>query len=354
MPIRLPTRARQQRGMTIIELMISVTLGLFMIAAIGYLYVSSRGAYRGNSALARIQEDGRFGLDAITRDARQVGAAGCNSHASLQFVAPQLFLPGAGAQIAYTGPDTALFGVAPSSYAFAPAPTSAFTAPAVAGGPPWLAGDVLQMVVPTSEPISLVADADPVNYTVTISDNSAKLQKNDYLVVSNCTNASVAQVLVPPAPTGAGTTAVVGLTTAPLVAPTVVPQLTVATHATAQRIDAVTYYVGQYPGRPWSALYRYSAAQNATEEVIDHVENMCVLYGIDNNPPVKASAIPAGSWGKVNSLRISLQVVGEEQSTAPLGAPVTLDSTATGTWPAPDTRLRQIFTATAALRNRLP
>ena len=146
MPIRQPTRARQQRGMTIIELMISVTLGLFMIAAIGYLYVSSRGAYRGNSALARIQEDGRFGLDAITRDARQVGAAGCNSHASLQFVAPQLFLPGAGAQIAYTGPDTALFGVAPSSYAFAPAPTSAFTAPAVAGGPPWLAGDVLQMV----------------------------------------------------------------------------------------------------------------------------------------------------------------------------------------------------------------
>ena len=359
MPIRTRSRAQTQRGMTLIELMISVTIGLFMIAAIGYLYVSSRGAYRSNSAMARVQEDGRFGLDAITRDARQVGAAGCNAGANLQTVAATpLQLPGTGTAIIYNDPGLAVFGVAPSGYGFPPGPTSAFTAPPQRGTlpapPPWLAGDVLQMVIPTSEPISLVADADPVNYTVTLSNNQAKLQPGDYLVVSNCMNASIANVIAAPTAVGTAGNVQVNLTAGtPLIAPTVVPQLTVATHATAQRIDAVTYYVGQYPGRPWSALYRYSFTQGVAEEVIDHVENMCVLYGIGAAPPVPASAILPGTWGNVTSVRISLQVVGEEQSTANAGAPVLIDPTVTTAIPAPDTRLRQIFTATAALRNRV-
>jgi hypothetical protein len=45
-------------------------------------------------------------------------------------------------------------------------------------------------------------------------------------------------------------------------------------------------------------------------------------------------------------------VAGEEQSTAARNVPVALDPSVPIL--APDTRLRQIFTATAALRNRNP
>jgi len=350
-PLRI---ARKQRGMTIIELMISITIGLFMVAAIGYLYVTSRGAYRSNSALARIQEDGRFGLDAISRDARQIGALGCSATAGVQALAGvTLQLPGdAGVARPYAGPDTALFGVQPTNYQFPQngGGTTTFKVPASPTAPPWIAGDVLQMVIPTSEPVSLVADADPVNFTVTLANNGAKLQVGEFLLVSNCTNASIANVTAAPALNASP--AVVGLTAQPLVPPSTVPQLTVATHAMAQRVDAVTYYVGQFPGRPFPALYRFSATNGVAEEIIDHVENMMVLYGVGNAAPVPAGQITAAQWPKVTSLRISLQVAGDEQSTAALNVPIALDYT--NPIPAPDTRLRQIFTATVALRNRNP
>jgi type IV pilus assembly protein PilW len=346
--------ALRQRGLTMIELMISITIGLFLVGAIGYLYISSRGAYRSNAAQSRIQEDARFGLDALTHDARAVGDFGCSSSATVRTVptlAP-LSLPGdGGVAVGFAGPSTALFGVDASSYQFPPAPTTGFVPPQpVPKMPPWYAGDVLQMVIPTSKPVPLTADADSAGNTVTISDNSAGLRPGDYLLVANCINASVTQVSS--LPTGTGPY-VVGLYAQPLVPANVVPQMTLATHPSAQRVDAVTYYVGQFPGRAWPALYRYSATYQVAEEVVDHVENMSVLYGgVGATPESAAQVTAANAWDKVNSIRVSLQVVGDEQSTAGQAVPVSL---VPGTaYPAPDTRLRQVFTATAALRNRLP
>src|SRR5260370_32204805 len=74
---------RGQRGLTLIEMMVSITIGLVVVGAMTYLYIGSKGAYRGNESLARIQEAGRFALDAITRDVRSAGVLGCGSSASL-------------------------------------------------------------------------------------------------------------------------------------------------------------------------------------------------------------------------------------------------------------------------------
>src|SRR3974390_200446 len=77
---------RRQRGLTLIEAMISITIGLVVIGAVSYVYLSSKGAYRGNESIARIQEAGRFALDAITRDLRRGGALGCGTAASVTTV----------------------------------------------------------------------------------------------------------------------------------------------------------------------------------------------------------------------------------------------------------------------------
>jgi len=55
--------------------MVSITIGLVVVGAMTYLYIGSKGAYRGNESLARIQEAGRFALDAITRDVRSAGCS---------------------------------------------------------------------------------------------------------------------------------------------------------------------------------------------------------------------------------------------------------------------------------------
>ena len=70
---------RSQQGITLIELMIALVIGLLATGAMLKVYVDSSQLYRFNEGLARIQENGRFGLEFIRRDARMAGFWGCNS-----------------------------------------------------------------------------------------------------------------------------------------------------------------------------------------------------------------------------------------------------------------------------------
>lgn len=70
------TRARQA-GMSLIELMITLLLSSFLLLGIIQLYLSSNSTDRANSALARLQENGRIALDLIKQDLRRTGYQGC-------------------------------------------------------------------------------------------------------------------------------------------------------------------------------------------------------------------------------------------------------------------------------------
>ena len=74
---------RSQQGITLIELMIALVIGLLATGAMLKVYVDSSRLYRFNESLARIQENGRFGLEFIRRDARMAGFWGCNHEVNL-------------------------------------------------------------------------------------------------------------------------------------------------------------------------------------------------------------------------------------------------------------------------------
>ena len=76
-------RARAQQGITLIELMIALVIGLLATGAMLKVYVDGSRLYRFNEGLARIQENGRFATEFIRRDARVAGFWGCNHEASL-------------------------------------------------------------------------------------------------------------------------------------------------------------------------------------------------------------------------------------------------------------------------------
>lgn len=66
-------RHSRSRGYTLIELMISVTMGIIMIAvAIQYL-VGASGSFNSTETLGRTQENARFALSIISRDLRMAG-----------------------------------------------------------------------------------------------------------------------------------------------------------------------------------------------------------------------------------------------------------------------------------------
>jgi type IV pilus assembly protein PilW len=76
-------RARhRQRGLSMIELMIALVLGLLVIAGILTLLSSVRQASATQSAIARLQENGRAAIDTMAADFRSAGFLPCGSHES--------------------------------------------------------------------------------------------------------------------------------------------------------------------------------------------------------------------------------------------------------------------------------
>jgi prepilin-type N-terminal cleavage/methylation domain-containing protein len=61
---------RYQRGLSMIELMVALTIGSFLIAGTVFVYVQSRNSYGVNETVARLQETGRFALSIIEPDVR--------------------------------------------------------------------------------------------------------------------------------------------------------------------------------------------------------------------------------------------------------------------------------------------
>lgn len=66
-----------QSGLTLVELLIALTIGLFLVGAVSTLYVKTRGGFDYANEMARIQETGRFAIAALGRDIRGAGYNGC-------------------------------------------------------------------------------------------------------------------------------------------------------------------------------------------------------------------------------------------------------------------------------------
>jgi len=62
-----------QSGLSLIELMVAMTLGLMITMTLGYILMGSRSTYRTQDASARVQDTGRFAMDLIGRQLRSAG-----------------------------------------------------------------------------------------------------------------------------------------------------------------------------------------------------------------------------------------------------------------------------------------
>lgn len=63
----------RQSGLTLVELLIAMTLGLLILLAVASVYLGSRQTYRMQEENARLQETGRYALEVLGRSIRQAG-----------------------------------------------------------------------------------------------------------------------------------------------------------------------------------------------------------------------------------------------------------------------------------------
>ncbi len=84
------TSGRLQRGLSLIELMVAMSIGLFLLAGAISVLAKGRDLYRTNDAAARLQETARYAMSTIEADLRMANYWGLNSRADLVENGPTL------------------------------------------------------------------------------------------------------------------------------------------------------------------------------------------------------------------------------------------------------------------------
>lgn len=72
-------RMRSQTGLSLIELMIALTLGIVLMTGVVQMFLTSRVTYSNQQAISSIQESGRMAMDFLAEDVRMAGYMGCSS-----------------------------------------------------------------------------------------------------------------------------------------------------------------------------------------------------------------------------------------------------------------------------------
>jgi len=92
---------QRSRGVSLIELMVSLVIGSLLILGAVTVYMQSRNTYRTNEASSRLQETARFAMDVIEPDVRMAGYWGMTNRAD--FIENRGDFPGGTAQAVANG-----------------------------------------------------------------------------------------------------------------------------------------------------------------------------------------------------------------------------------------------------------
>ncbi len=375
-----------EHGFSLVELMVALTLGLLIMAAVVGVFQSTRMTYQTDEALMRLQENARFAMETITRETRQAGALGCSRWVTnaaggggdvkphnnvnvgsagdpYDFDLSQVFF---GFEANNTGPgQTRSYGGSyPANVTndWNPALNTALVANALPGS------DILVVRRMASTPAKLGGPTTGTLVPVT-AGAVASFTPGEVAMVYDCARASIFQI-----------TGINGNNLEHIAAGTpgnACPDWTQPTaacrwgdqsfsdeDAEIVKVQTTAFYVAQ-TARGVPALFQASFP-GGTEELVEGVENMQMLYGIDDDADAKvdryvtADAVGA-SWGNVVAVRLALLVSSVNTTGTSAGGGTDtnsyrlLDSTpAKGVTidPPNDLRRRSTFEATIVLRSR--
>lgn len=415
-------------GFSLVELMVAMVIGLIITFAVVQIFTTSRTTYQTDEGLARVQENGRFAVEFLTREIRQAGDIGCRQAPELNLSASPLTYdnatPGASAFTGIQGyeyqgtspgntfvisaeePNNVAAGWTPARNAVTA--TDLTLAVAAAGG-----GGLMPAAIPGSDALILqrmdmtlpayAPHADQQFVYVSSALNTAGT--NDRIpvgpaVISNCRRASffvVSAVGKGAATAPDGTSldrlehdtsnnckiwgAMPGsLANAPLTATAICSEIAQEYHtesgtnsgaALVGKLTTTAFYIGRGASNS-PALFQSTAiwgngsyAEPVPVELVDGVESMQILYGVDTGVDGTADTYITAdnviSWQTVVSVHISLLMrssnvtgnaadLSDDTNTYILAGPdaatgVTVD-------PFDDKRRRRVFNVTLQLRNR--
>lgn len=356
MPSRHRAARRHQAGMTLIEIMIALLMGAFLLGGILQIFISAKQSYRMQEELSRMQENGRFAMHFLTEDIRMADFWGCagSSNIESKLNSNTTFVNFADAIAGQDNDNSGNDGDADNDEN---------------NNGIWDGTDSISLKGAYDFAI-FVQDEPATTAAVLKVTNNSGLKANDIVIVSNCISGDMFQItnvtasgtagfdnIVHNTNSGAQTSTPGNASQSLEVGPAPAPNPTTnrySTDSVIYRANFTTYQIRNGEGnRP--ALFRSINGAAATE-LVEGIEDMQILYGADTDADNAPNYyVPAGSAGlnmnQVVSIRISLLVRSLSTALASEAVSYTYNgSTVTPT----DRSLRRVFTSTIAVRNRLP
>jgi len=68
---------KHQHGISLVEILVSLVISLFLLAGIVQVYVGNKSSYAFTNSISRIQENGRYAMEVMARELRMAGFFGC-------------------------------------------------------------------------------------------------------------------------------------------------------------------------------------------------------------------------------------------------------------------------------------
>ncbi|WP_263260278.1 prepilin-type N-terminal cleavage/methylation domain-containing protein [Pseudomonas sp. RIT-PI-S] len=93
---------RQQQGLSLIELMISLALGLIIVLGVTQAFISAKNTYLTQNAASAMQEDARYLLTRMSQEIRMTGMFGCLATITAPTTSPALFTAAQATPISWT------------------------------------------------------------------------------------------------------------------------------------------------------------------------------------------------------------------------------------------------------------
>ncbi|MEE9338932.1 MAG: PilW family protein [Methylococcaceae bacterium] len=300
-----------QQGMTLIEIMIAMLLGLFLIASVMKIYIGSKQSSRMLDNLSRMQENGRFAMDFISRDIREADYWGCLRN-GLDDV---------------TNNTKVIYDIA-----------NGLIGVEGAGGIP----DGIAMIGGKGVSIAVQSQASAnTNITITAAATGNELQVGEAVLITDC---------------GGGVGDI--FTVAGVAGGTVVSQ-----DITGGQDISKAYGVGASIHHLVASIYFIQGGalqrtiNGTTTELVEGIEDMQILYGEDTDndftPNYYVDAGNVVNIDNVVSVRVNLLAVSADNNLATVPVDYTFNGSTTSP-AAGDRRLRREFSSTIAVRNRLP
>jgi type IV pilus assembly protein PilW len=295
------------RGFSMVELMVSITIGLIIMSAVSTMFVSTKRTYNEQDRQAKMQENARFALHFLMRDLRLAGYYGCVDDINPETIGNSLntTADGSAFKLNATYPIEGLEDGAGRWY---PSGITALPTGINAG-----TDAIILRFADVSSDIEL-DKAMPNTSGVLKITSTGTIVDGDIIMISDCASADVLQI------TGVHTEPHFGHNTGDnspgpgnvrkeLSKPYTPP-------AKIMKFIARTYYIrNNASGIP--SLYRQDNNEDA-QELVEGVESMHVTYGIDtdgddiaNQYAIAGAAgvlTTADQWANVRSVRLGLLV----------------------------------------------